>query len=78
VLLSVAILTRYFSLGSISGMVAAALLMLAAVILWQQPPEYLVYTLAGTVLILLQHRGNIKRLLSGTERKLGKEAEFRE
>jgi glycerol-3-phosphate acyltransferase PlsY len=35
------------------------------------PIEYLVYSLIGAILIMVVHRDNIGRLLSGTERKIG-------
>ena len=38
------------------------------------PIEYLVYTFIGTIAIIM-HRGNIVRLVSGKERKLGEKAE---
>ncbi|GAH70048.1 unnamed protein product [marine sediment metagenome] len=39
------------------------------------PIEYLVYTLIGTIVIIVMHRDNIRRLVSGKERKLGVLAE---
>jgi glycerol-3-phosphate acyltransferase PlsY len=38
------------------------------------PIEYLVYALIGTIVIIVMHRGNIRRLVSGKERKLGEKA----
>jgi glycerol-3-phosphate acyltransferase PlsY len=59
--------TRYVSLGSILGAWAAFLLSLT--------PEYTLVAripvLVLVVLITYQHRANIKRLLSGTENKIG-------
>ncbi len=72
VLILVAGLTRYVSLGSITGTIAAWLLLVPLVLLNRQPAEYLLYALAGALLILLQHRGNISRLIAGTESKLGR------
>ena len=37
----------------------------------QDYTKYLIYTLIGTVLIIVMHRDNIARLISGRERKLG-------
>ena len=34
------------------------------------PIEYLAYALIGTIIIIVMHRDNIKRLMSGNERKL--------
>jgi glycerol-3-phosphate acyltransferase PlsY len=72
VLILVAGLTRYVSLGSITGTVAAWVLLVPLVLLNRHPAEYLLFALAGALLILFQHRDNISRLLSGKERKLGR------
>jgi glycerol-3-phosphate acyltransferase PlsY len=68
VLLFVAItaLTRYVSLGSMLGAVAACALAYALGHV-QAAELYLVLTL----LIVAKHAGNIRRLLAGTENKLG-------
>jgi glycerol-3-phosphate acyltransferase PlsY len=59
--------TRYVSLGSI-----AATLALPPVAWWAGAPTAVVIAAAGTaVLILFRHRGNVQRLRSGTERKMG-------
>ncbi|MDI6815010.1 MAG: glycerol-3-phosphate 1-O-acyltransferase PlsY [Dehalococcoidales bacterium] len=68
-------LTRYASLGSIAGAVGTYIILVPLVIMNGFPIEYLAYALAGTILIIVVHRGNISRLLSGTERKLGDKAE---
>jgi glycerol-3-phosphate acyltransferase PlsY len=39
------------------------------------PIEYLIYTLIGTIVIIIMHRDNIARLLAGKERKVGEKAE---
>ncbi len=74
-------LTRYVSLGSI--LVAFELLMGVIVYgvlgKWGLAPEHL-YEMYGitaflTCMAVYQHRANIKRLLSGTERKIGERAE---
>jgi glycerol-3-phosphate acyltransferase PlsY len=72
ILILVAGLTRYVSLGSITGTVAAWVLLVPLVLLNRHPAEYLLFALAGALLILFQHRDNISRLLSGKERKLGR------
>ena len=75
-LLLVAI-TRYVSLGSVT---AAALGSVAIVVLavsgdlpviGDVPLVYTWYGVIGGSLIVLRHRDNIKRLLNGTERKMG-------
>jgi glycerol-3-phosphate acyltransferase PlsY len=65
-------LFRYVSLGSIVGTLATGAIM-ALLFAWGWVrPELLVYAAVGGLLILFQHRGNILRLLSGRERKLGR------
>jgi glycerol-3-phosphate acyltransferase PlsY len=76
--LSIAALTRYASLGSIFVVLSSFTAMLLMVLLGTQPMEYLIYVGVGGGLILFQHRDNIQRLASGTERKLGERAEKRE
>ena len=64
-------LTRYMSLGSIAGAVSTYAILAPLTILNGFPIEYLGYTLIGAIFIIVMHRDNIIRLLSGTERKLG-------
>lgn len=80
IILGIARLTRYMSLGSIVGIVASFLAMLALMIAGVRPPViYLTVVPAVQVLfcglaagiILIQHRDNVQRLLSGRERRLG-------
>jgi glycerol-3-phosphate acyltransferase PlsY len=66
------LLTRYVSLGSIVGALVAG-----AIVLWQglsgtAPGPFLFYGSAVPAFVIWAHRGNIKRLLSGTERKLSR------
>ena len=75
-LLAIAV-SRYASLGSLLGValgVALSLLVWALV----GVREPFVFALAGGSLVVFQHRDNIYRLLSGTERKLGAIAERKE
>jgi glycerol-3-phosphate acyltransferase PlsY len=63
-------ITRYVSLGSI-----AATLALPPVAWWVGAPRAVVLAAAGTgALILFRHRANLRRLRSGTERKMGARA----
>ncbi len=75
ILMGVASLTRYVSLGSVLSVTIAAIAMLILFINGYQSVESLVYAVAGTALILVQHRDSIMRLRSGTERKVGTKAE---
>lgn len=76
--LGTAALTRYVSLGSILVAVSSLLVMLVMVLLETQPKAYLIYAAVGGGLILFQHRDNIQRLRTGTERRLGERADKRE
>jgi len=61
--------TRFVSLGSIT---AACLLPLAMRLLFHAPDAEVVAAAATTLLLVFSHRANIKRLLDGTERRLGR------
>jgi len=71
ILIIVAFLTKYVSLGSIIGVVSTCAILVPLTIISGFPIEYLVYALIGAIFIIVVHRDNIVRLLSGTERKLG-------
>ena len=64
-------LSRFVSLGSLVGVVIAALAILTFVALGQEPRPYAAFAIVGAAVIILQHRDNIERLRAGTERKLG-------
>jgi glycerol-3-phosphate acyltransferase PlsY len=68
-------LTKYVSLGSIAGAVGAYAILVPLTILSGFPIEYLFYALVGAIIIFIMHRDNIRRLISGKERKLGEKAE---
>ena len=60
--------SRYVSLGSVLG--AVALVILGCIFRWGDW-AYLCFTVLLAGLVIIMHRGNIKRLLMGTENKLG-------
>lgn len=60
-------LTRYVSLGSILATVFVAL----AMVMTGQPLPYIIFALIGSSIVILRHSSNIKRLLDGTESKMG-------
>lgn len=64
--LLIVLLTRYVSLGSI---VAAVF---TPVFAWyfMYPPAYIVFGFIAGVFVIVRHKDNIKRLLSGTESKI--------
>jgi len=69
--------SRYISLGSMLGGLSAVVAMIVLFVLGRTPLEFLIYTLVAVALIVIQHRDNILRLLSGGERKVGEEGERR-
>ena len=68
-------LTRYASFGSILGVVTAYIVLVPLTIFYKFPLEFLGYALVGGLLIIIMHRDNINRLVSGTERKIGEKAD---
>lgn len=73
VILFVALISKYMSLGSITGAVFAFVILIPLYILniGSIEYEYIIYTLIGAIFIIIMHRDNISRLLAGTEHKLG-------
>ena len=71
-------LTKFVSLGSIAAAVSAYALLIPLTIMHRFPIEYLIYTLIGTIVIIVMHRNNIARLMSGKERRLGDKARRRQ
>jgi glycerol-3-phosphate acyltransferase PlsY len=69
VFLAVIATTRFVSLGSIT---AACLLPLAMRLLFHAPDPEVAAASAVTLLLIISHRANIRRLLEGTERRLGR------
>ena len=65
--------TRYVSLGVLIGFAVANFWLILLVGTEFQKPILLLYAVALTVMLLLRHRGNVQRLLAGTERRLGEQ-----
>lgn len=68
------LVTRYVSLGSILGAISLPVWL----ILWTEKPfdkeaglPLLIFGAVISVTVVIKHRGNIKRLISGTENKIG-------
>jgi len=61
---------RYVSLASIVGVVMAAIGVTVSYLLGHGSPAWVFALWAMTAIILIQHRANIGRLRSGTERRL--------
>lgn len=68
---SVIVLSRYVSLGSVVGAAVALPLMALGVAFGIDRPELLLYAVPGGLIVIARHRENIGRLQQGTERKLG-------
>jgi len=67
-------LTKFASLASIAAVVSTYGILVPLTIVYGFPIEYLLYALIGTIIIIVMHRGNIRRLMSGRERRLGDKA----
>ncbi|NLT96062.1 MAG: glycerol-3-phosphate 1-O-acyltransferase PlsY [Clostridia bacterium] len=65
--LSIVFVTRYVSLGSI----VATIFVPIAMIVTGKPIPYIIFSIIGASIVILKHSTNIKRLLDGTENKLG-------
>jgi glycerol-3-phosphate acyltransferase PlsY len=63
--------TRYVSLMSISAMLAGFAALAVFVAIGWTPREYLLFGVIVTLSVELNHLGNLKRLLRGTEPKIG-------
>ena len=70
VFLPVILISRYVSLASLATVAAAPILVAIGMLWFQIPMVYLIYAIVGGVLIIVQHRDNIARLLAGNERRI--------
>ncbi|MCC0635607.1 MULTISPECIES: glycerol-3-phosphate 1-O-acyltransferase PlsY [Clostridioides] len=70
VFILVVIITKYVSLGSVVGIGCSPIFMIIA-----KNKAGLVVALFLTISVIYNHRANIKRLLNGTERKIGQKKE---
>jgi len=65
--LMVMAITKYVSLGSLLGTLSAPILLF----IFNAPLPYIIFSTVAAVLIFIRHISNIKKLISGTERKIG-------
>jgi glycerol-3-phosphate acyltransferase PlsY len=73
------LLTRYVSLGSITAAFTAPLTELIMLLTgFDHAWPHFYYMLIGATVIIASHHDNIKRLLSGTERKIGQRSPVQE
>jgi len=68
------VLLRYASVTSLLIVFLMSPALLVGVLFFDQPVEHLAFALAVGSLVLWSHRPNIKRLLKGTERRIGEPA----
>lgn len=66
--------TRYVSLMSITGVGLGFIVLVVLVAAGVLPAEYLLFGVLVTAFVELSHVGNIRRLLAGTEPKIGQRA----
>jgi glycerol-3-phosphate acyltransferase PlsY len=67
--------TRYVSLGSLVGTVAAMVVSVIVCLAGGLPFVVAAYVLITGALVIAAHTDNIQRLRAGTERRLGREGE---
>ncbi len=73
---TIALLSRYVSLGSILGSALAIALSIAAALYGAQRLDHVVFVMLACGLIIVVHADNIQRLLAGTERRLGERVQL--
>lgn len=61
------VISRFVSLSSMSGALAAPISMIAL----KQPLPYIMFGVVGSLYVVWRHKSNIGRLIAGTESKLG-------
>ena len=72
IFIPVVAITRYVSLGSVLAVSGVIVLFGARALFFDLHIAYFLFTLGAGGLIIVMHRDNIKRLLAGTERRLGR------
>jgi glycerol-3-phosphate acyltransferase PlsY len=70
-LLLIIAVTRYASLGSLIVTTLMPVILLALALTGILPPAYVGYGLLAWIIIVYEHRPNIRRLIEGTERRIG-------
>ncbi len=71
VFVPITLISRFLSLGSITGTITAAFALWSLALLGMYSTTYAWYAFVGGAIIIWQHRDNIQRLWQGTERRLG-------
>ncbi len=76
--LAIVAATRYMSLMSVGTAPVAAILFLALAVAGVHPYAYAVFAGVAAALIIVVHHDNIRRLLSGSERRIGQKGQVRQ
>jgi glycerol-3-phosphate acyltransferase PlsY len=71
------LLTRYVSMGSILGSLGIIILLIILTLTSGSPPIYLLYSVISVIMIVYQHRKNIDRLQTRTERRFDEKIKFK-
>jgi len=74
-LLTVILLTRYASVGSLVVAITMPLLLVALVAAGKVASTYVTYGVLASAIVIYAHRPNIQRLMAGNERRLGEKGE---
>jgi glycerol-3-phosphate acyltransferase PlsY len=74
VMVAIVAITRYMSLASLAGYGIASLAVLTSAVIGDTPWPTFAMVLGMTAVVVYRHRGNIHRLLNGTERRVGMHA----
>jgi len=74
VMAGIVVLTRYVSLASLAAATVGPLIVLTAATYGDVPWSWVLATATMGALIVGKHRGNIERLIAGTERRFGDRA----
>jgi len=72
--LIITLVSRYVSLGNISGVIIGGFTLLGLVLVGIYSTTYMLYIIIGGAIIIWQHRDNIQRIRQGNERRLGQSA----
>jgi glycerol-3-phosphate acyltransferase PlsY len=75
--ITVLLIWRYASLMSVLGTAAGGAALLLLIAMGVTAREYLIFVLIAVLAVEISHLGNIRRLLAGTEPKLGQGGERR-
>ena len=72
--LAVTAVSRYISLGSVIGVMIGAISVLVLALADVHSNTYMIYGFIACAIIIWQHRGNLKRIREGNERRIGQQA----